>query len=276
MKLRSVCNKINDIFPTKFALEGDRVGLQLEAELSEINKVLVAYEANEQVIEEAISKKCQLIVVFHPLLFMPLKRIEQRERVSKLMSKILKNDISLYSIHTSFDTYPFGTNHILAEKLGLTMREAIDVIDQERNFSMGLVGEFPIATTLTELLEKCSEIFLSQLKLNPDGPDSIKKVAIIGGSGTSYLDKVEKLGVDAFITADTTYHNYHKINGKFYLIDPGHFEMEMYNAKAIAEILSKEIDLVFEISNEYTNPLRYYPDNNFSKYQSEFINNIRL
>lgn len=276
MDLKDFCRKTDDIFPKKFALEGDRVGLQVDSGNNQINRILSAYELNEDVVEEAIKNKSDLITVFHPLIFRPLRSIDQNERVSKLVTLLLKNEISLYSIHTSFDTFPKGTNRLIADKLGLDNLSYLKDIDEQRNFGMGIVGEFNSEISLDKLLSKCSEVFHSNLKYNENGNGKLKKIAIIGGSGTSFLNEVEKAGVDAFITADTSYHDFHRANGHYHLIDPGHYEMEMYNSLAIAEILKDKLELEIKVSRVMTNPVKeFYKKDHYSDHK-EFLNNIRF
>ena len=72
--------------------------------------------------------------------------------------------------------------------------------------------------------------------------------------------------IDAFITADITYHQFHSVKGKLWLFDPGHYEMEQFVAKHIALLFEKDEiigqgGLKFQVTRQVTNPVEYYPNN---------------
>lgn len=259
---------LTNIFPLDSALEGDKVGLQIKVNIKKVEKVLVAYELNAEVIEEAINKQVEMIIVFHPLIYRPLQEIDYEERVSNLTAKLIKNDISLYSLHTCFDNNKEGTNSILADRFDLKNRTWLVPDKKYPENGFGIIGELNKKLEISSFIDKCSEIFMSPIRYNPNGKSKfVKKVAIIGGSGTSHLSQVEMADVDAFITADVSYHNFHRVEGKMFLIDPGHYEMEQFIAKSLHGILSKNIpDVEFYCSEAYTNPVRY-SDPKYTKMQ---------
>lgn len=259
MQYKLFFETLTNIFPIDSALDDDKVGLQINLQKVSINKCLIAYELNESVVKEAINLQVDLIVAFHPLIYRPLQEIDIDERVAKLTSILIKNDISLYSLHTCFDNYKDGTNKIIADKFGLINRYWIipDMKYKENGF--GIVGYLENELEINDFIKLCEDVFLSPIRVNSTSKSNfVKKIAIIGGSGTSFIAQVEKLNVDAFITADVSYHNFHRAEGKYFLIDPGHFEMEQFVAKGIYDILNKNISGVsFSLSKVYTNPVRY-------------------
>ncbi|WP_323175024.1 Nif3-like dinuclear metal center hexameric protein, partial [Pseudomonas atacamensis] len=72
--------------------------------------ILVCHDALENVIDEAISKNCNLVVCFHPILFSGLKKITGATYVERAIIKAIKNDIAIYAVHTALDNHPEGVN----------------------------------------------------------------------------------------------------------------------------------------------------------------------
>ena len=66
----------------------------------------------------------------------------------------------------------------------------------------------------------------------------IKKIAVCGGAGSFLLSNAIESGVDAFVTADITYHTFFEANNKILLIDIGHYESEQFTKDLIQEILN--------------------------------------
>ena len=103
MKLEKIINEIQKIFPLKTAEEFDNVGLLIGKADVECNKALVCHDVTNETIDEALNNKCQLIISYHPLIFNSLKKINYKDRIGRIITKMIENKLSLYSIHTSFD-----------------------------------------------------------------------------------------------------------------------------------------------------------------------------
>src|SRR5690606_29859636 len=77
------------------------------------------HDALENVIDEAVQKKCNLVVCFHPILFSGLKKITGKSYVERAVIKAIKNDIAIYSVHTALDNHKNGVNKIMCDALGI-------------------------------------------------------------------------------------------------------------------------------------------------------------
>ena len=84
-----------------------------------INNVLVCLDCTEDVVDEAISKSCNLIVTHHPIIFNGLKSIVGKNYIERTIIKAIKNDIAIYAIHTNLDNIKDGVNAVIAKKIGL-------------------------------------------------------------------------------------------------------------------------------------------------------------
>jgi dinuclear metal center YbgI/SA1388 family protein len=120
MKLKEFCAQLDAIWPLAYAETYDNVGLLVGDVADKVTGVLVCHDALEACVDEAIQKKCNVVVCFHPILFSGLKKITGKTYVEKAIIKAIKNDIAIYAIHTALDNFPEGVNKIICNKLGLT------------------------------------------------------------------------------------------------------------------------------------------------------------
>ena len=120
MKCIEVIKYLEDWAPKEIAWPKDNVGLQIGSAQSKIKNIMLSLDLTEQVIDRAIKNKCNLLITHHPLLFKPLKKINtENDSVSRLIEKLIKNDLILYSAHTNLDFTKDGVSYQLAKKLKL-------------------------------------------------------------------------------------------------------------------------------------------------------------
>jgi dinuclear metal center YbgI/SA1388 family protein len=267
MTLGDFLDKINELLPPKTAMQGDRIGLQVQSSNIEFSKALVALEVTETVIAEAINKNCQLIVTFHPLIWQALLEINSDDRVGNLVTKLIHHSISLISIHTTFDSYAEGTSKIVSNLLGMQFIDFLVPSQTIENCGMGVLAQFPTAVKPNDFLEMILNSFAGPLRYARGSSKEIKTVAIVGGSGTSFYDDAIAKKADAFITADITYHQFHRAEGKIWLIDAGHYEMEQFVPEHLTKLLNENFQskAVFIKSETNTNPVLYYTINETNK-----------
>lgn len=111
--------------PKSYAMEGDKIGLQVGSLNRPIDKVLIVLDVLEEVVDEAIAKGAQLIIAHHPLIFRPLKKIATDSASGRIIEKLIKNDISVYAAHTNLDVAKGGVNDMLADALQLKNVEVL-------------------------------------------------------------------------------------------------------------------------------------------------------
>ena len=125
MTVKEAISEIEKKIPLKQAESFDNVGLLCGNPDREITGILVCHDALENVVEEAISKHCNLIVTFHPIIFSGLKSLTGKNYVEKAVLKAIENKIAIYAIHTAFDNDYFGVNFGICEKLGLNNQKIL-------------------------------------------------------------------------------------------------------------------------------------------------------
>jgi dinuclear metal center YbgI/SA1388 family protein len=111
--------------PKAYAMEGDKIGLQIGQLNKPVEKVMIALDVLEEVVDEAIAENVQLIIAHHPLIYRPLQKITTERTAGRIIEKLIKHDIAVYAAHTNLDVAKGGVNDLLAEALGLTNTEVL-------------------------------------------------------------------------------------------------------------------------------------------------------
>lgn len=130
MKIKEITNHLESIAPLTYQEGYDNSGLIVGNSNTEVTGIIVCLDSTEAVIEEAIQKRCNLIVAHHPIIFGGLKKITGKNYVERTVIKAIKNDIAIYAIHTNLDNVIAGVNGKIAEKLGLVNTKVLSPKDQ--------------------------------------------------------------------------------------------------------------------------------------------------
>lgn len=264
INLQTFIRSLERRLPPSAAMKGDKIGLQLQSARTEISSVFVTMELTEEVTTEAIQAGADCIVAFHPLLFAPLTALTETERVGRICTRLISAGIALIVAHTNFDAFPQGTSALLAERLGVRIDSPLIPDAQNLGFGIGIVGSLHAPKRIEEFTETISSVTSAPLRYTPGASSTIKRVAIVGGSGASFIDNAIDAGVDAFITADIKYHDFHRVRGIMALIDAGHYEMEQFVPFGLAALvkeiaLEHSVTLVVTRSQTVPNPIVYFP-----------------
>lgn len=119
VKCQTIINELDKIAPHHLAETWDNVGLLVGSPEQSIKKIFLTLDVNEDVVEQALSNKVDMIITHHPLIFNGVKCIRTDLPQGRLLAKIIKNDIALYASHTNLDIACGGVNDILAGKFDL-------------------------------------------------------------------------------------------------------------------------------------------------------------
>ncbi|WP_407402697.1 Nif3-like dinuclear metal center hexameric protein [Chryseobacterium sp.] len=119
MTIREVISEIENHIAMPQAEDFDNVGLLCGLDSREVTGILVCHDALENVIQEAIEKKVNMVVCFHPIIFSGLKSITGRNYVERAILKAIENKIAIYAIHTAFDNDIKGVNAGICNLLNL-------------------------------------------------------------------------------------------------------------------------------------------------------------
>ncbi|TMM29039.1 Nif3-like dinuclear metal center hexameric protein [Polaribacter aestuariivivens] len=137
--------------------------------------------------------------------------------------------------------------------------EIVETENIHQNIGMGMIGELP-----TEMEEKDFLLFLKQTMKTDCVRHSnfidkkIKKVAVLGGSGSFAISNAKKAGADAYVSADFKYHEFFKAENSILLADIGHYESEQFTKNLLVDYLTKKFtNFAIILSEKSTNPIYY-------------------
>ncbi|MBE9061575.1 Nif3-like dinuclear metal center hexameric protein [cf. Phormidesmis sp. LEGE 11477] len=216
----------------------DNCGWQVEPDiLREPAGILVCLTPTLAVMHEAIALKANglpvnLIFAHHPLIFGGLSSVMAGDSVGDMIRLAIAHDIGIYTAHTNFDQVADGTADVLAQQLDL---QAIAPVvptapGQDTARGYGRVGNLLPAQTLQQLLEKIQSVMAPpRLLYSPAAnlQQSIERIAVLGGSGASYINAVKQTGAQAYLTADCKFHQFQASRDQdLVLIDAGHYATE--------------------------------------------------
>ena len=214
----------------------DNCGWQIEPGVLEENaKVLVCLTPTLAVMHEAIACGANLIFAHHPLIFSPPKSLRSGEAIAEMARLAFTHNIGIYSAHTNFDQVEDGTADVLAQILEL--QEVSPIVPTQGGLGYGRVGVLQPFLTLQELLKVIqSRLASPNLIFSPtaDLQQTISRVAVLGGSGASYISAVVKTGAQAYLTSDCKFHQFQESRDAYgglrlrnlILIDAGHYATE--------------------------------------------------
>ncbi len=119
MNNKVLLDLLNDWAPLAYAESFDNVGIIVGRPENEVTGIIVALDCLESVVNEALDKKCNTIVCFHPIIFDGLKSLTGSNYVERVVEKAIQHQISIIAMHTALDNCPTGVNDALASGLGL-------------------------------------------------------------------------------------------------------------------------------------------------------------
>ena len=119
MRLKELCTYLDSAIPLSLQEGYDNSGLQIGLPEMDLTSALITLDVTEEVVDEAVSQKCNLIISHHPLIFTGIKKITGRTFTDRIISKAIKNDMAVYSSHTNLDIFGSGVSRKMAEKLDL-------------------------------------------------------------------------------------------------------------------------------------------------------------
>jgi dinuclear metal center YbgI/SA1388 family protein len=126
MKISDLTSYLQNVAPLSLQEDYDNAGLLIGDPSRECTGVLCTLDVTEEVLDEAVRKKCNCIVAHHPLIFRGLKRITGNTQVERTVIAAIKNDVAIFAAHTNLDNIINGVNGKIADKLGLKNRKVIE------------------------------------------------------------------------------------------------------------------------------------------------------
>lgn len=258
--MSALCSEIIDIVrklaPEYLVVDGDNTGFLIGDENSEVDNVMVTLDINEEVIKEAAENKVGLIITHHPVIYNKLASITESDFMGRKIIKLIKNNITVYSAHSSLDVAENGINDYLAEIFELqqvsVMEKTYEMPSYEvyplnipaKVFGFGRIGILKNPVSLGELCNIVKEK-LNLHSVNTVGymDKIINKLGICSGSGGDLIPAAYKAGCDALLTGDIKYHDACDARDMgMAIIDAGHFGTENIYMDKLCHYINNEIN----------------------------------
>ena len=363
MQIKEVIKVLEDFANPGFQENYDNAQLIVGDRNLVATGAILTLDSTEDVVDEAISKNCNLIIAHHPIVFSGLKQLTGKNYIERTIIKAIKNNIAIYAMHTNIDNVIGGVNFKIAEILGLqkieilapkkgflrklctyvptnksdavmnalfaagagnignysecafqldgkgsfkagdlanptigevgvrhteaetkievlynrvdeskiiaalkashpyeeVAYECVALENSHQGLGSGAIGELPEAIETMQFLYQLKELFkVDAIRFTNPTTDTIKKVALCGGSGSFLLPNAIREKADVFITGDFKYHEFFNADGQIIIADIGHYESEQFTKELFKEILQKKIpNFATHLSQVITNPINY-------------------
>lgn len=256
MKCKEVCNRLEGAFPRDKAYSWDNVGLLVGNNDAQVNKIYLAVDATDKVINEAKLQGADMILCHHPLIFSPLKTVTSDNFISNRVMNLIRADINLYAMHTNYDVINMAD--VVAGKLELKNHKPLEITSEEGNIGLGKIGNLPYEMTLKEIAEYVKlkfnlpglNVFQSDLL---DANEKIIEIAVLPGSGKSAIETVIRNGIKVYITGDIGHHEgLDSASRGLSIIDAGHYGLEHVFVEDMINVLRDllpEVEVVGEKVN---------------------------
>jgi dinuclear metal center YbgI/SA1388 family protein len=211
-------------------------GLQVPG-ADEVTKVATGVSAQRELIERAIQDGAQLVLVHHGLFwtFLPTGLTPV---LAERLRPLFKHDVALAAYHLPLDAHPeVGNNAILAERLGCERHEAFGAY---RGTTVGRAGTFPgEGIAASDLFERVRAVTDREPTVFDAGPERVRRIGIVSGSGAGWLQEAIDRGLDAFLTGEPREHVMSLAReAGIHFIAAGHYATETFGVRALGDWLA--------------------------------------
>ena len=243
MRCKDIISVLEELCAVSYAESWDNVGLLAGRKDKEIDSVMLALDATDEVIEQALKKGASMLITHHPLVFQPLSKVTTEDFIGRRMFRLIQKDICYYAMHTNFDV--MGMADAAADELLLKERQVLDITyeDEIAKEGVGRFGRLPRIMTLRECAEYVKKRFdLDSVQVFGEPDTELEKAAVCPGSGKSYIRNAVQMGADVYITGDIDHHNgLDALAQGMCVIDAGHFGLEHIFKAYMKEYLGRKL-----------------------------------
>ncbi len=201
MTVKELYTALESRIPASLSCEWDMDGLMCCPEPDrEVRRVLAVLDITGEVAEMAAREGYDVIIAHHPLYFcepeMPIPNYVKRR-----IAVLEKGGVATMSFHTRLDALPGGVNDILAAAVGLSDAEPFGLPGEE----IGRVGNVP-PTRLSAFAARVKETLGADTAWVSDAGREVRRVAVLGGSGTDDIEAAIAAGADTYVSGELKYH----------------------------------------------------------------------
>jgi dinuclear metal center YbgI/SA1388 family protein len=236
-RLHSIISALDELLePAAFGDLGPN-GLQVPGP-QDVQRVVTGVSAQRALVERAVEEGAQLVLVHHGLFwdFMPAGLTPT---LAERLRPLFKHDVALAAYHLPLDGHPeLGNNAILAERLGCERHEPFGTY---RGAAIGRAGTFPgDGVAAADLFVRVREVTAREPTVFDGGPDRVRRIGIVSGSGADALNEAIDLGLDAFLTGEPREHVMADAReAGIHFIAAGHYATETFGVRALGDWLAQ-------------------------------------
>ncbi len=260
LPLSQLVSTFEALWPIAGSEQWDRPGLATGHPNQQITKVLLSVDLTREVLAEASSLGCELVVSHHPLLLKGVNFLPEDQLKGELVSFAVKNSIALYSAHTNADIVAGGVSDVLARVLGLTSTSPL--VPTGAGIGHGRIGKLKGPQKLSEFAK-----FVSAQLPETNAPIRVagnlnlvvETVAVVGGAGDSFIPAATASGAQVLVTSDLRHHvtldAVSDSSQPLALIDISHFAAESLWLEPTRQLLTEALpEVSFVVSQVSTDP----------------------
>lgn len=217
----------------------DPVGLQLGDPEGSVTTVAVCHEVTEEVVERLEREPVDLLVSYHPLLFVPTTNLLAGRSPGARSYRLIRSGVSLLVTHTDFDSAPGGTADALAAFFDLTDVEDFGEDPDTDLPAIGRVGSFQGNLGTVDALV-VNEFGPAGVRITGDRDMVVHRLAAVPGSGSAFIEAAAGTGARALVTGDVSHHRtVAALDLGIAIVDPGHTATERPGMRALARLIAE-------------------------------------
>jgi len=220
-------------------------GLQIEG-AEKVEKIITGVTISKKLIEAAIAKKAQMIMVHHGIFVDDFGKMPKIHGFMKNRIKLLlENNISLLGFHLPLDAHPgIGNSISLIKLLGLNK---IGLIATAHYGNIGFIGEYKKPIELKKFIENINKKIGTNSYVIKAGSNIVKKVGIVSGAASPEFFDAIKEGIDTYICGDIRENLVREIEetGKNF-ISAGHYNTEKLGIQNLGKLIAKKFKVAVE------------------------------
>jgi len=255
MKFETLANFINAAFPERLSTAWDNDGIEVCTDHNlEIGRILLTLDITFDTLDYALKHGYNCILSHHPMIFSPLKKLDLTTPASRKAIFLARHEMCAVSMHTRLDSVSGGVNDCLLDVMGVKSRAEIFGAKDEEN--IGRIFEYSADSAkdfAVQIKKSLEEFYANNFDADvpvsvkyKEGDKPVKKVAAVSGSGIDFAEDAIKLGVDTFLTGESSYHKmidayeFNPVGERINIIAAGHFETEALVLPYLKQIIAAE------------------------------------
>ncbi|MFC7074143.1 Nif3-like dinuclear metal center hexameric protein [Halovenus rubra] len=240
MHCQNFVDRLDDILQTDaYAdLDASANGLQVGPADQTLSNAVFAVDAAVETIERVADSGGDILVTHHGLSWGGIERVTGRQYAR--IARLIDNNIALYTSHLPLDgQQELGNAAGVGDVLGVEQRTPFGKIGPEYIGQQGRLTEEQTIGAVQETLQSELDTGGEAVQVLEFGPETVRDVAIVTGSGTDWLDEAIDCGVDALVTGEGKQQAYHRAReAGIHVVLAGHYATETFGIQSLANRVS--------------------------------------